>query len=364
MARDDLGAAVQALEKLSRLTPDVAEVYGNLGMVYYAQGRYRQAAGAFDRALKLNPQLPNARLMVGICYAQTGRTKEAVPILEPAFRHPQGNEIERVVGWQLQRAYVALGERTKAVEVSLEMLRRYPNDPETLYDASHLLGDLSLQTMIRLADLAPESAWTHLAFGEAYEGQMRYVLAANEYRAAARADARIPGTHFRLGEAILKAPKNEKTTQDALEAFQTEVAIDPENSGAWYEIAEIHRQQGQLEQALQCFHEAVEYHPEFEEARIGFARTLMNLNRPIDALAHLDAAVRLNPDNKVTHFLLARVYKRQGNDAGYQKEMALYQKYLERQSAAIVSKESQLPPPFSGQKVTKQMIDSDLHYGP
>jgi tetratricopeptide (TPR) repeat protein len=335
LAKDDLGAAAQALERLSRLTPDVAEVYGNLGMVYYAQGRYHQAAGAFEQAFKLNPNLPNARLMMGICYAQTGRAEKALPILEPAFRRPPGNEIGRVTGWQLQRAYVALGQPAKAVEVVQEMLRRYPDDPETLYDATHLYGDRALQTMMRLAEVAPDSAWTYFAIGEAFDSQMRYDFAALEYRLAIKADARLPGVHFRLGRALLHTLKNEKTTQEeALEAFQQEVALDQENSDAWYEIGEIHRKRGQLDRALQAFQKAVEYHPEFEEAHIGLARTLIDLNRP------------------------------QGNTANYQKEIGLFRKYRERPPAATVTKESPLPSTFSAQEVTKQTLDPDSPNGP
>ena len=358
LARNDLDAAVQALEKLSRLTPAVAEIHGNLGMTYYALGRYRQAAEAFARALKVNPNLPNAKPMLGICLAQTGRAKEAVPILEPAFRHPPNNEIGRVIGWQLQRAYVALDQPGKALAVTEEMLHRYPDDPETLYDAAHLYGDRALQTTIRLVDLAPESAWAHLALGEAFDGQMQYGAAINEYRTAIKADAGIPGIHFRLGRALLRTPRDEKTVEAALEAFEQEVAIDPEDSGAWYEIGEVQRRRGQLEQALQSFQKAVENHPEFEDAHIGLARTLINLNRSQNAVPHLEAAIRLNPDNKVSHFLLARIYKGKGDTANYEKEMALFEE-RRKSSAAARPVSNQMPSPFPAAEVTKQELDPD-----
>src|SRR5438067_12805385 len=69
MASHNAKAAAIALEELARLTPDVPEVYANLGTVYYAEGRYMEAAEAWQSVLKLNPRLPDARLMLGICYA-------------------------------------------------------------------------------------------------------------------------------------------------------------------------------------------------------------------------------------------------------------------------------------------------------
>ena len=38
-------------------------------------------------------------------------------------------------------------------------------------------------------------------------------------------------------------------------------------------------------------------------------------------------AVRLNPQNEVSHFLLASAYKALGETASYQSEMGLYEKY-------------------------------------
>src|SRR5207245_7104616 len=95
LAAKDWDAAGCSLGHLARLTPNVPEVYANLGTVYYTQGRYAQAAEALERALKLNPEIPNVPLILAICYAELGRAKEAVPVLEPAFRHPPNHEIGR-----------------------------------------------------------------------------------------------------------------------------------------------------------------------------------------------------------------------------------------------------------------------------
>ncbi len=57
------------------------------------------------------------------------------------------------------------------------------------------------------------------------------------------------------------------------------------------------------------------------------ARILINLKEQREALPHLLAAVRENPTNEVSHFLLATVYKALGDKLQHQKEMALYEKY-------------------------------------
>jgi protein O-GlcNAc transferase len=73
MAAKDLPAATAALEELSNLTPNSAQVHANLGLVYYMQNRYSQAIGAFQKAAKIDPRLPNVNVMLGIGLTETGR---------------------------------------------------------------------------------------------------------------------------------------------------------------------------------------------------------------------------------------------------------------------------------------------------
>jgi len=361
LAKKDADAAVAALEQLARLTPNVPEVYANLGVVYYTQGRFAQAAEALQRALQLNPEISGAPLMLGFCYAELGRLKEAIPILEPAFRRPPNNEIGRTIGLKLMAVYSSLDQHIKALEVIEELLERYPNDPELLYRASHLYGDRALQTMMRLVDVAPESLWKRMAFAEALEAEKHYDLAIMEYRKVIEADPSMPGVHYQLGRALLlKSPDSEEVRDEALKKFQQALAQDPRNSAAEYEIGEIHRRRGQPERAVDHFSRAVEIDPRVEEAQIALARTLIQLRKPKEALPHLRAAIQLNPTNEVSHFLLARAYKSLGDATNYQNEMALYQTYHFRPFAEESARGGQLPPALTVPEVTKQTLDSEI----
>ncbi len=358
LARKDLEGAAAALEKLSGLTPHVAEVHANLGMVYYNQGRMVEATRAFERALELNPKISNVGLMLGICYAEVGRHREAVGILEPAFqKHPE-KTLRRLMGLELQRAYVGLRQLDKASAVADELLRSYPNDAEIIYHSGRLFGDRALQLMTRLVDVAPNSVWMLQARAEAHESQKRYDLAVAGYRRILEMDPRLPGIHFRLGRALSLSSNAENFRDETLKAFQQELEIDPLNSDAWYEIGELHRQAGEVEQARQAFQKAIQYHPDFEDAQIALARALINLKRPQEALTHLLAAIRLNPTNEVSHFQLAGVYRSLGDQANYQKEMGLYQKYHSRPYSGA-SAEQGLPESLVAPRVTQQTLDSE-----
>jgi len=329
MAARNWAEAAEALEKLARLAPDVAEIQGNLGLAYYSQNVIFKAAQAFEHALKLNPKMTQAKLLLGLCYAELGRNEEAVKILAPAFRNHSDEPISRLIGLGLQRTYTALKQDAEAAAVANELVGRYPNDPEILFHASGVCADQSYQLMTRLIQAAPNSVWVHYANAQIHENLQHHDLAMMEYRTVLAMEPKLPGVHFRLGRLYLQHSRAPKTINAAKHEFEAELAIAPEHSDAEYELGEICREQGQFENALAHFIRAVRYHPQFEEAQIGLSRVLIHLGRMQEAVPHLSEAVRLNPQNKVPHFLLGSVYKSMGDKTGYRKEMAAFQKLYE-----------------------------------
>lgn len=344
MAAKDLPAAVTALEKLSKLTPGVAQVYANLGLVLYMQNRYAQAIDAFQKAARLDPRLPKVKMMLGLCLAEAGRNRDAVKLLEPAFQSSSNEPMRKVVGLDLLRAYRALRAYRHADDISTELLHLYPDDPEVLYNSSRLYGEQSLNLITRLMTAAPNSAWVPLTFAQINEAEKHYDSAITEYRQALKIDPHLPGVHLSLGRTILLNSSTAQSTDAALQEFESELQIDPRNAQAEYEIGNVYRRRDQVSQALQHFMKATEFQPDFEDAQIAVAQVLINLHRPKEAIPHLLSVIRLNPANGASHFLLATAYGRTGDLAAQGREMALYRKYHVRPYAAPADGKFQIPP--------------------
>jgi tetratricopeptide (TPR) repeat protein len=331
LARQALAAkkwveAAQALEHLAKLAPQVAEVQANLGLARYFEGRPAEALGSFERARELNPGLRQVDLMIGLCDADLGRYGDAVRRLAPAFEHPPDEETGRLIGLHLERSYAELKQFDKAMATGEELVRRYPNDPEILYQLSRLHADRSFALMSDLVRAAPDSAWTHYANAQVQESLDRFDAAEQEYRNALQRDPRMLGVHYHLGRVILRASRTTDSIEKARREFEQELEISPGNADAEYELGEIDREHGNLDAAAVHFDRALHYHPEFVEAQVGMAKTLMKLGRPGDALPHLAEAARLDPGNKVPHYLLASAYKSMGDAASAAREISLYQK--------------------------------------
>lgn len=82
--------AIAEAERGVALDPNVADIYGWLGMVYRYVGRWDDAVVAYEKAIRLNPIPPNFYLYgLGLSYAWTERHEEAIRVIEKAIRdHP------------------------------------------------------------------------------------------------------------------------------------------------------------------------------------------------------------------------------------------------------------------------------------
>lgn len=329
IAEGRLPEAEQAYTRLQQLAPNMAEVYGNLGLVYLLERKYPQAIQSLKAGMKLKPDLPRSDALLAICLSEEGHFTEARPGLEKAFRKSTGPDMKRMVGLQLERVYTGTQQDAKAVEVALELNRLYPKDPEILYHSGKLFGNYAFLTMKQLSDVAPDSSWWHQASAEVHESQGEYDISIDEYQKVLALDPQRPGIHFRIGRAmLLRAPQSQdpkKGTAEALNEFEQELRIDPTNANALYELGEQHRKDGDLEAAQKYLEAGVQYYPDFEQAQIALGRTLLALGKPGLALPHLQKAVTLNPDDEVTYYVLARVYLALGRSKDQQEAMARFQ---------------------------------------
>src|SRR5215813_5105644 len=346
--------AAQAYEKLCELAPDMAEAHARLGLIYFQQGKFEQAANALRQAIKLKPALPNTDLLLAMALSELGRYKEAAPALEKGFKRVTDPALKRASGLRLARAYAGLGQDDKAVEVALELTRLYPKDPEALYHAGRLFANYAYLSTVKLAEVAPDSLWLHLAAGEAYESQGRLDAAIREYKEVLSLQPNRPGVHYRIGRALLARAKqftdDAVSEPEALKEFEQELRLDPTGANAAYEAGEIRRKSARFDQALELFAQAVEHYPDFEDALVGQGRTLVSLGRAGEALAPLRKAISLNAANEVSWFQLAQAQRALGDTAEQQKALAEFQRLRELKARPAES--------LSRREITKQSLDT------
>lgn len=340
-------------KKLLEIDPNIAEIHATLGVVYFQEKKFDQAVPELRRALRLKPGLTRASTLLAMSLSEVGEYPEALPGLEKGFQQAPDPVTKRMCGLQLMRAYTALQRDRDAVTISLELNRLYPNDPEILYHTSRIYGNFAYLTLHKLEAVAPTSIWRHQAVAEAFESEGSTNLAIGEYREVLKLDPQRVKIHYRIGRTLLARWQLTHLPEDRTEAareFEQELQLDPGNANAIYELAEIHRQMNELDQAQQLFEAALKYYPDFEQAQLGLATTLMAQRKPDLALPHLQRAVALDADDEVAWYRLSQVNRALGNKDEQQKALAQFQRVRNQ----VASQQGTTPPG----EVTKQSLQN------
>jgi tetratricopeptide (TPR) repeat protein len=355
LAAGRFGEARTDFEQLAKLHPEVAEVHASLAAIYFKLGEYQLAVDAVRTAQKLKPGLPRLDSLLGLSLSEMSRFDEALPHLEKSFKQTADVDTRRMAGLQLLRAYTGLGRDSDAVETALALNKAYPDDPEVLYQTGRIYGNFAYLVMTKLHDDAPNSVWMLQAQGEANEAQKDYEGAIVAFNHVLEIDPHRPGIHYRLGRVYLARFRDTHKEEDragAMREFAAELAGDPANGNAAYELAVMTQQQGDLEGARKQFETVVGRYPGFEEALVGLGGVYLELQKADLALTALQHAIKLNPDDEVAWYRLGQAARETGNRAVQRQAMDTFQKLRDTAKGT---------PRHTDQELTPQQLGADAN---
>ncbi len=269
----------------------------------------------------------------GLGLAESGRCQEALSLLKKEIHRITNRNLRRAAGLAGVHCSVSLHRSDDAVDFIRILTRDFPQDPEVLYQAVHIYSDLSMRASQELLFKAPSSYQVRLLNAEALETQERWNEAASEYRAILSQNPNLPGIHYRLGRLLLSLPENAvtSTTRDeARKEFEDELKINPKNTGAEYVLGELARQARDWPQAIDHFSKATKLDPAFADAFIGLGRSFIGDRKFIEAVAPLEHAAKLQPDNPAAHYHLAIAYSRCGRKEDGERASAAFRESSEK----------------------------------
>ena len=356
MAQGNYPVAEENFVKLEKLAPSVAEVHATLGAIYFKERKFDPAIQEIRTALRLKPSLPRLDTLLGLSLAEMSRYEEALPYLERGFKQSADRDARRMCGLQLLRAYSGLGRDADAVETALELNRIYPDDPEVLYHTGRTYGSYAYITMERLHDKAPGSIWMLQAQGEDNESQKNYNAAIDAYKHVLAIDPHRPGIHYRLGRVALdqfNATQKPDEREIAMQEFNSELAIDPDNGNARYELANLNAEVGKTSEARAQYEELLKRYPDFEEALVGLGGIELDNQKPQKAVSLLERATRIRPDDEVAWYRLAQADHAVDDRQAQAKALAMFRK-LHHTTPVTLRR------PDQGDEVTPQHLDTNV----
>lgn len=173
------------------------------------------------------------------------------------------------------------------------------------------------------------SIWTLQSHGEANESQKNYDLALADFRRELDLEHLRPGVHYRMGRVYLARFSDRQMPEDraaAIHEFAAELEIDPANGNAGYELGVLAQEDGNLEEAQGRFEQVTSRFPAFEEALVALGECYLRMSKPDSAVSPLERATKVEPDDEVAWYKLARAQHATGHDDASAKSMAQFRK--------------------------------------
>lgn len=282
------------------------------GLEAFNRGDYTTA----ERELKQSRD-PRARTFLALTLAATNRCAEA----EPGLAAATGDTV-RLAGLALAQCKIAASNWDAAGAIVQKLQRQYPADADVLYIAARLHMRAWNDTIYQLYKTNPSSYRVNQISGEILETQGQFGAAVAEYRKALEKNPAAVNLHFRLGRALLMSSHSPEVLAEALGEFETELARNPQDSVAHYQVAQILLAEQKPADAASRLERALALNPDFPEALIALGKLRLDAKRNDDAIALLTRAVKLMPRSESAHYSLMLAYRNAGKMAEARSEKA------------------------------------------
>jgi tetratricopeptide (TPR) repeat protein len=298
-------------------------------VIAFLQGDYQTASKNLRSALAVQPGLIKAQALLGICEKRLG-DPDARTLLEKTFPKLQEKPLRMQVGMELAGLYDQQGDLAATAAVMRSLVELDPDNADVLFMAQRVYSELADETLNKLAVVAPGSARMQQVIAERLINEGDVSGAVEHYRKALEIDARLPGVHYELAEAVLEAsPSDAQAQAEAKREVDSAGTMEGDSAKIQCLLGRIALLQSDKDQAFAHYSRAYQLNPADVDAQMGLAKVLVIMEKPQEAMKYLRMAVQADPLNGEAHYRLATAYRKAGRTDEATKELRLFQEIKE-----------------------------------
>lgn len=343
----DLAAAEAAFRKHLAANPGSAEALSNLAAVHSRRGQFTEAAGLYRQALKADRSLTPVHFNLSVALIQLRDYAGAASHLRLFLKaHPAEARARQLLGLCL----VETGDVRPAVEELEAAYAANPGDPSIVFSLAyaHARAGNEQRSLHFVGLSGRQPALAPLVEGLIEYRRGRFAEARALLERAVQADPGAAPALAALGRLHLL----ENDDQTAISYLERAVKLNPQDAESVYQLGVLYDRGGQSEKGREFLRRALTLRAAYADPHYQLGRIAFRDKRYQEALAELEKAAAILPDQEAIRLLLGRTYQALGRAAEAKREFAevrrLKQRVVERDrlrldSDALMQAEAEAP---------------------
>lgn len=320
-AQQDYAGARVELGRALEIDSNHLEAKLVLAQVHYHLGEWEYCVERAREYLRGRPDSSKARLILAQALVRMNRIQDAERELLEIPEDQRDGEVLFALG-RIQQAY---GNNDNARELLLDALEKYPTNFDVLQalmalDRSQDRMDESAARIAKAVEAEPDNSRLQQLAGVVAFNQGKQDEAEKYFQRSIELDPTDMSAYERLARFYARTGRLEQTTK----TYEDALAVNPEEAQIHHFLGVLYELAGDRERAIQRYEDAVRYGPNLSEAKNNLAYLYADSNRNLDRALDLaqDAKADLPDNPSVSDTLGWVLYKRGVPSAaiGYLKE--------------------------------------------
>ncbi len=306
--RHDVLGAIAAYQRAIAVKADFADAYSNLGNQLVAQyeelkktdkqeaaKKLDEALVVLEKAVKIQPQMPNFHFNYGIALVARGKLEEGIKEYQEAIKLRGGFAECRS---NLANALLKAGRTKEALEQALIAAQINPTSAEAHYNAgsaSHQLGDIENAKKEFEAALKLRSNLTsaRYEYGMMLAMSDRFAEALPQFQTYVHENPQDASGHGTLGNCYAALHRRD----EAIAEYLLTLKLDPTDAHTENNLANVYMEAEKIPEALEHYARSISLQQDDAGTHANYAVALVRVGKRAEAAAEYREALRLKPND-------------------------------------------------------------------
>lgn len=292
--------ALDECERALDLDPHLPEVYKFMGQIHLSLGESEKAIECFEKAIQMEPTVGETYSEIGQAYLRAGLYEEAAKSAREAVKL---NQVNPSAFYTIGHALMEMGDYTHAFEAFNRVIKLQPDYAEAYLGIANIQfragrADDAIKSCQQAIKVRANYPQAHCLLGQSYRAIKKF----SEAQQALKDAIKLKSDYSMAYNYLALNYRSQGNLDEAEAACYKAIALDPNLPENHNTMGLLYNERGDYADAVVEYKKALDLRPNYAEAHNNLGLCFFKTNELERAIVYFEKAVELEPQ-----FVLARV---------------------------------------------------------